>query len=376
MVMYRVVFSGELLAGFDPAGVRAAVAERLQLGAAQVERMFSGRPVVLKKMVSAANSQPYLDELKRLGLDARLEQIAEPEQGEKLLATFKVVFWGRTLRGFERALVMRAAARRLHINPQQLVTLFSGAKAVLKRGVSAEVGARYVTELARIGMLVELEVETEALAPVLQPASLPPDLQGGIPAPAPVVEESFSGLLTTQLDMSAFALRTSLGDANELGRLAEGAAGPASEPPPQPVPPIFDTAPAVVATPDLAAVAGAPTPAAPAQPLVQCPQCGHRQPARPRCRACGMELTGIGKKARRKDASAFDPVSTIMGGIKRAMTPKSTTGESSRTGVPTWMFEIRDAMDPIPEPRRFSLQWIVLSATGLVLMLGWYFFLR
>lgn len=197
---FRIEFNGSLLPGFDLQLVRMDVAVRLRLRDAQIERLFSGQTVVLKKAVSEASSQAYMAELRSMGLNARLVPLEDQEPAPRAnAADFKVVFWGRILPGFDRTGVMAAAAKRLRVTPAQLMQMFSGAKVVLKRGVSAEQGARLVVDLALIGMQIELEMD--------QAASLAQ--QKGAVAQSPVAEAEddpqYGALLRTACDLSGTA---------------------------------------------------------------------------------------------------------------------------------------------------------------------------
>lgn len=377
--MYRVVFNGQLLDGFSAAAVRAAVAERLQLGSAQVERLFSGRTVVLKKAVSQEDSGPYLSELQGLGMDARLEALDEGQDVERSLATFKVVFWGKLLRGYDKALVMRAVTRRLRVGPQQLVQMFAGGKVVLKRRVNAETGARYVTELARIGMLVELEVETEAQQPAgsfaLQPVTLPAT---DPVATVPSADDAFSALLRTQLDMSQ-AMRTSLVQSEVLG---------SEEPQPEEgVVPDFTPKGIVVPPPSGHAVSAAPpVQSTPYNSLqIKCPQCGRHQLPGPRCRTCGLVLDEMGRnaaaaktaapKTQRMDTSAYGAVTTLMQGLRNAVAPSPAAAAAPGAGIPTWMFRMRDDLAQQQEsPSRLQRKHLVGIAAVVGVLVLWVLF--
>lgn len=361
--MYRVVFRGGLLEGFEAEQVRRGVAARLQLGEAQLARMFSGRKIILKKAVTEEGGRPYLEELRRLGLDARLETL--PEEAEPtVLATFQVVFWGKLLRGFQRELVMRAATRRLRVPSDQLSRMFDGGKVVLKRGVSAALGARYVTELARIGMLVELEVETVPLPEIEQQAAQ---------AAGPADREPLAELVRTQLDMSQ-AIRTALVQSDILGQpepeVEEGV--------------VPDFKPKGLAMPAMDAHAAGPAKAASHNVLqVKCPQCGRHQLPGPRCRTCGLEMgsaaaaTPAGSpakpplKARRMDASALGAVTTLMQGLRKAVAP---TAPADNGGVPTWMFRLRDNLATQEEVETQGLQrkYLVLGGSVAFLLLVWW----
>jgi hypothetical protein len=303
MDMYRIVFSGELLDGFQMQDVQKAAAIRLRVGEAQLARLFSGEPTVLKKAVSEEASVPYLAELQRMGMKARLESLKPLDDVQATQVTFKVVFWGKTIKGFGKAQVMRAVPRRLRVDEAQVVRLFSGGKAVLKRGVTAEVGVRYVTELARIGMQVELEIETESLPVRNATASqvVAFNASTGSMSNAPLVEEdSYGNFLQTQVDLQRNG--TLLGT-NIMGVLAAQEAQdsqPAVAPPPPA--PVVPTAAETKAqsverlasaieqayAAELGTPAGKPKTKAALE--ARCVQCGHRQSKGDRCEACGCVL--------------------------------------------------------------------------------------
>jgi len=304
MDMYRIVFSGELLDGFQMQDVQKAAAIRLKVGEAQLARLFSGEPTVLKKAVSAEASTPYLTELQRMGMKARLESLKPLDEAQATLVTFKVVFWGKTVKGFGKTQVMRAVPRRLRVDEAQVVRLFSGGKAVLKRGVTAEVGVRYVTELARIGMQVELEIETESLpvrnATVSQVVAFNASTGGIVSAPL-VEEDSYGNFLQTQVDLQRNG--TLLGT-NIMGVLAahEAQDAPQVSAPPPPAPIVPTAAEAKAQSVErlasaieqaYAAELGTASAKSKAKAVLEarCVQCGHRQSRGDRCEACGCVLS-------------------------------------------------------------------------------------
>lgn len=263
-MMYRIEFKGALLPGFDPQIVRMDVAVRLRLRDAQIERLFSGQTVVLKKAVGEASSQAYLTELRGMGLDAQLVALESEEPVRSEGADFKVVFWGRVLPGFERTAVMAAAAKRLRVSPAQLMQMFAGSKVVLKRGVTAEQGARLVVDLALIGMQIELEVE-QAASPVQQAQPMPAN-PGGDDDP------QYGALLRTACDLSGTAF-SGYDTSSSVARDEPGEVTPA---PKMPAPPLRPSA-----------VGYAP---ANQDGYLNCPRCGLYQPQAAQCSKCGVEL--------------------------------------------------------------------------------------
>ncbi|PLK49182.1 hypothetical protein [Uliginosibacterium sp. TH139] len=71
--VFRIVFSGGILPGFSLDLVRRHARERLKATPEQLVRMFSGRPLVLKKDLDEPSALGYLHKLQELGLDVTLE---------------------------------------------------------------------------------------------------------------------------------------------------------------------------------------------------------------------------------------------------------------------------------------------------------------
>ncbi|UMZ11492.1 DUF805 domain-containing protein [Pseudomonas sp. MPFS] len=73
---YKIVFDGTLLPGVEKTTAQLNLAELFKTDTAAVERLFNGQPVELKRDLTQADAQRYLEALKNAGLDARIE--AEP----------------------------------------------------------------------------------------------------------------------------------------------------------------------------------------------------------------------------------------------------------------------------------------------------------
>lgn len=201
--MFRIEFDGKVLPGFEPQIVRLEVAVRLRLRDAQVERLFSGRTVILKKQVHARNSVAYLNELRSMGLDARLVPLDDFGAEEAaLVGPCKAVFWGRTLPEFNRTAVMTAAVRKLRVSPAQLKQVFSGVKVVLKRGLSVEDGRMFVAEMAGLGMQLELEPDELPPLPEAAPVATAPAAPAAAEAASQAEDAAFGALLNTACDLS------------------------------------------------------------------------------------------------------------------------------------------------------------------------------
>ncbi|BAQ83437.1 DUF805 domain-containing protein [Pseudomonas sp. St29] len=70
---YKIVFDGALLPGVEKSTAQLNLAELFKSDAAAVERLFSGQRVELKRDLTQADAQRYLEALKNAGIDARIE---------------------------------------------------------------------------------------------------------------------------------------------------------------------------------------------------------------------------------------------------------------------------------------------------------------
>lgn len=69
---YSLIYEGGIRDGFDPASVKTHVAQLLKLDAKQAERLFSGRPMVLRHGLDEDSAVRYCARLNGLGMVVRL----------------------------------------------------------------------------------------------------------------------------------------------------------------------------------------------------------------------------------------------------------------------------------------------------------------
>ncbi|WP_281648684.1 hypothetical protein [Parendozoicomonas sp. Alg238-R29] len=74
---YELVFSGETTPGAPLEKVRANAAKLFHAGPAQLEKLFSGSPVVLKNNLDKATAESYLTKLKSAGLVCSLRAMQQ-----------------------------------------------------------------------------------------------------------------------------------------------------------------------------------------------------------------------------------------------------------------------------------------------------------
>ncbi|MFY0730508.1 DUF805 domain-containing protein [Pseudomonas sp. NFX15] len=70
---FKIVFEGALLPGVDIATAKLNLAGLFKSDVTAIERLFSGRPVALKRNLTHADAQTYLQALSKTGIDARIE---------------------------------------------------------------------------------------------------------------------------------------------------------------------------------------------------------------------------------------------------------------------------------------------------------------
>jgi uncharacterized membrane protein YhaH (DUF805 family)/glutaredoxin len=73
MEQYTLVFSGDILPGNDPEETRARLIALLGVAPEKSARLFSGKPVVIKKGLSADAAQAYRRKLASMGIGVRVE---------------------------------------------------------------------------------------------------------------------------------------------------------------------------------------------------------------------------------------------------------------------------------------------------------------
>ena len=71
---FKIVFDGSLLPGVEKNTAQLNLAELFKSDIASIERLFNGQPVELKRDLSQADADRYLEALSKTGIAARIEQ--------------------------------------------------------------------------------------------------------------------------------------------------------------------------------------------------------------------------------------------------------------------------------------------------------------
>jgi len=70
---FKIVFDGALLPGVELTTAKLNLAELFKSDVDAIDKLFTGRPVALKRDLSHADAETYLQALKNTGIDARIE---------------------------------------------------------------------------------------------------------------------------------------------------------------------------------------------------------------------------------------------------------------------------------------------------------------
>jgi len=77
--MYQLIFKGECVAGTDLATARSSARQLFKANEAQLDRMFNGKPVVIRNQLDQAQAEKYRALLQKNGMRAYVQAMT-PEQ--------------------------------------------------------------------------------------------------------------------------------------------------------------------------------------------------------------------------------------------------------------------------------------------------------
>lgn len=87
-VVYAIVFSGEVVEGFQTFSVKAHLSQMLKADANKMATLFSGKPIVLKRTADKQEAIKYGTALKKVGADVKIKAMkAEAAPAPKRPAT-------------------------------------------------------------------------------------------------------------------------------------------------------------------------------------------------------------------------------------------------------------------------------------------------
>lgn len=74
---YNLIFRGDIVLGHNIADVRVHLGKLFKVSEAQLERLFSGRPVVIKKSLPKPEADRYTEALRKAGAEVEIQLIAD-----------------------------------------------------------------------------------------------------------------------------------------------------------------------------------------------------------------------------------------------------------------------------------------------------------
>lgn len=86
MAMFEVVFHGQVRPGIDPAQARARIGQLFQVNDKQLDVLFSGRRMVIKRGLDEAAAQKYLQAIERAGALCEVQPEAAAQEAPSTAA--------------------------------------------------------------------------------------------------------------------------------------------------------------------------------------------------------------------------------------------------------------------------------------------------
>jgi len=154
--LFNVVFSGEISGRADPAAVRANVGKLFNASDAVLDKLFSGQPVAVKKMVDRATAMKIRAMMKQAGAEARMVPVADD---------------GRALAAAPAAVPAAAPQQQLPKAPPPSVSMAARVEALAEQLAREEL-ARPKPNAPPPPAIIE-RVETWAMFPVGSRLSMP-----------------------------------------------------------------------------------------------------------------------------------------------------------------------------------------------------------
>jgi hypothetical protein len=75
--LYNVTFEGKVAPGKEVEAVKWAIMDLLKVDSRGIERIFSGRPILLKKGVNAGTAERYRKAIEAAGAVCKVEPMAD-----------------------------------------------------------------------------------------------------------------------------------------------------------------------------------------------------------------------------------------------------------------------------------------------------------
>jgi ribosomal protein L7/L12 len=165
---YKVVFLGEIFADRDIDEVKRNLAALYKMDVSGIERLFSGRRVVVKQEVDHAAALKYVAAFEQAGALCRIEEIGAPvvkaeppPPGEPAAPAeeplYRVVFKGDIDPAQDLLQVKNNLAALFKTGLEEVEILFDGRSLVIKDRLDRETARRYVQAMERAGAAARIK---------------------------------------------------------------------------------------------------------------------------------------------------------------------------------------------------------------------------
>ncbi|MBF0608614.1 MAG: polysaccharide biosynthesis tyrosine autokinase [Magnetococcales bacterium] len=163
---YRIVFKGDILAGYDKNRVAEALTRVFNVGQKKAEMLFGGQSVIIKKDVSYEVAKKYKASMNKAGADCLIisnadkqSSVPDKQTGNhavvkeiKKTDKYAVLFRGKILPGYDEISVKGKLDRLYRINIKCIDSIFCDRPVVIVRGVPYDIAKRHKDLLNKIGV--------------------------------------------------------------------------------------------------------------------------------------------------------------------------------------------------------------------------------
>jgi len=176
---YKAVFVGELSPGTDPVTAKQNLARLFNTDLAKVERLFTGKPFVLKQGMTLEEAQRYRLGFERTGTRCNIVKMAPPKpkpsprpappptETPVYEVRFKSVFKGEILPGNTKEEVVAKLAQYFKMEQRKVLGLFTGKPVTIKGPTDFMSAAEFVKRFKQCGAVCDLE-PVEPTAPLVE----------------------------------------------------------------------------------------------------------------------------------------------------------------------------------------------------------------
>lgn len=162
-VTYQLIFRGEVMPGNDPLEVRKKLGARFHINTAQIDRLFNGKPILIKEEVDYKTALKYQILFEWAGAVCHIETDAGEAEKASLTqqpAHVNVIFDGTIDQHYQQEDVKKNLKELLKLNDRRLEELFSGQPVVIMQDVDYHPALKIQTSFELAGAICRFEPAT------------------------------------------------------------------------------------------------------------------------------------------------------------------------------------------------------------------------